>query len=82
MLNALNDTVAELRAKGAPLAPDFRFVDPAFYTAAECHRLLKESGRLSAVEKPARVDAYLSVANPKLPSSCLTSDGQLTRAFK
>ena len=31
VLKTLNDTVAELRAKGAPLAPDFRFVDPAFY---------------------------------------------------
>ena len=82
VLKTLNATVAELRAKGAPLAPDFRFVDPAFYTAAECHRLLKDSGRLSTVEKPTRVDAYLSVPNPKLPSSCLTSDGQLTRAFK
>ena len=82
VLKTLNATVAELRAKGAPLAADFRFVDPAFYTAAECHRLLKESGRLSVVEKPTRVEAYLSVANPKLPVSCLTPDGQLTRAFK
>ena len=78
----LNRTVAELRAKGAPLAADFRFVDPAFYTAAECHRLLRETGRLSAAAKPGSSLAFLSVADPSLPSACLTSDGQLTRAFK
>ena len=43
---ALNRTVAELRARGAPLSDAFRFVDPAFYTAAECHRLLRETGRI------------------------------------
>ncbi len=80
--DALNQTVAELRAKGAPLAADFRFVDPAFYTAAECHRLLRETGRLSTVGKPGALFAFLSVADPSLPPECLTSDGQLTRAFK
>jgi glutamate racemase len=79
---ALNCTVAELRAKGAPLAADFRFVDPAFYTAAECHRLLRETGRLSTAAKPDVSLAFLSVADPSLPSECLTADGQLTRAFK
>ena len=74
--------VAELRAKGAPLAADFRFVDPAFYTAAECHRLLRETGRLSTSAKPDASLAFLSVADPGLPSECLTADGQLTRAFK
>ena len=78
----LNRTVSGLRAKGAPFAADFRFVDPAFYTAAECHRLLRETGRLSKAERPGASMAFLSVANPSLPSTCLTSDGQLTRAFK
>ena len=68
--------------KGAPLAADFRFVDPAFYTAAECHRLLRETGRLSVAAKPGASLAFLSVADPSLPSACLTPDGQLTRAFK
>ena len=80
--DTLNRTVAELRAKGAPLAADFRFVDPAFYTAAECHRLLRETGRLSTSAKPDASLAFLSVADPSLPSECLTADGQLTRAFK
>ena len=74
--------MAELRAKGAPLAEDFRFVDPAFYTAAECHRLLRETGRLSTAVKPGASMAFLSVADPRLPPACLTPDGQLTRAFK
>ena len=78
----LNRTVSGLRAKGSPLAADFRFVDPAFYTAAECHRLLRETGRLSTAEGPGASMAFLSVANPDLPSECLTTDGQLTRAFK
>ena len=80
--DTLNRTVVELRAKGAPLAADFRFVDPAFYTAAECHRLLRETGRLSTAAKPDASFAFLSVADPGLPSECLTADGQLTRAFK
>ena len=80
--DTLNRTVAELRAKGAPLAADFRFVDPAFYTAAECYRLLRETGRLSTAAKPGISLAFLSVADPGLPPNCLTPDGQLTRAFK
>ena len=57
-------------------------MDPAFYTAAECHRILRESGRLAGADGALKVDAFLSVANPTLPPECLTSDGQLTRAFK
>ena len=82
VLDALNRTVAELRAKGAPLADDFRFVDPAFYTAAECHRLLREAGRLSVTTQREKSMAFLSVANPELSAEYLTADGQLTRAFK
>ena len=82
VLEALNRTLAELRAKGAPISADFRFVDPAFYTAAECWRLLRETGRLSTAEVPAPSMAFLSVANPELPPERLTPDGQLTRAFK
>ena len=82
VLGALNRTLAELRAKGAPLSEDFRFVDPAYYTAAECHRILRESGRLSATAQRDASMAFLSVANPELPAACLTADGQLTRAFK
>ena len=82
VLDVLSRTVAELRTKDAPLADDFRFVDPAFYTAAECHRLLREEGRLSAVAQNEKSMAFLSVANPELPAECLTADGLLTRAFK
>ena len=82
VLEALNRTLAELRAKGAPISADFRFVDPAFYTAAECWRLLRETGRLSTAQAPAPSMAFLSVANPELPPDRLTPDGQLTRAFK
>ena len=82
VLATLEKTVAELREKGAPFAEDFRFVDPAFYTAAECHRILRESGRLAGSKGPVQVDAFLSVANPALPPECLTPDGQLTRKFK
>jgi len=82
VLGALKRTLAELRVKGAPISSDFRFVDPAFYTAAECQRLLRETGLLSTVEAPAPSMAFLSVANPELPAERLTPDGQLTRAFK
>jgi len=82
VLGTLKRTLAELRVKGAPISSDFRFVDPAFYTAAECQRLLRETGRLSTAETPAPSMAFLSVANPELPAERLTPDGQLTRAFK
>ncbi len=82
VLGALDRTLAELRAEGAPISADFQFVDPAFYTAAECWRLLREMGRLSTAETPAPSMAFLSVANPELPPERLTPDGQLTRAFK
>ncbi|MBR4652572.1 MAG: aspartate/glutamate racemase family protein [Kiritimatiellae bacterium] len=82
VLATLNRTVAELRSRGESLPPDFRFVDPARYTAAECFRLLRESGRLSTSSVPGGSMAFLSVANPDLPSSCLTPDGALTREFK
>ena len=82
VLGTLNRTLAELRAKGAPIGDDFQFVDPAVYTAAECQRLLRETGRLSTAQAPAPSMAFLSVANPELPPDRLTPDGQLTRAFK
>ena len=82
VLSALNRAVSDLRARGESLPPDFRFVDPARYTAAECYRLLREAGRLSASSSPGPSMAFLSVANPDLPPSLLTADGRLTRAFK
>ena len=82
VLSALNRAVSDLRARGENLPSDFRFVDPARYTAAECYRLLRESGRLSASSSPGPSMAFLSVANPDLPPSLLTADGRLTRAFK
>ena len=82
VLAALNRTAATLRRQGAPLADDFRFVDPAFYTASECHRILRELGLLSKMERQSTSMAFLSVANPDLPAESLAADGQLTRAFK
>ena len=82
VLKALDRAVADARAKGADLPDDFRFIDPAVYTAAECHRLLKETGRLAKTTHPEPSRAYLSVANPDQPAERLTKDGQLTRAFK
>ena len=79
---ALDRAVADARAKGADLPDDFRFVDPAVYTAAACYRLLKETGRLAKTAHPEPSRAYLSVANPDQPAERLTKDGQLTRAFK
>ena len=82
VLATLRKTVDELRAKGVPFAENFRFIDPAFYTAAECHRILRASGRLAGSNGSKQVEAFLSVANPALPKECLTSGGQLTRKFK
>jgi len=71
-----------LRKDSGGISSDFRFVDPAVYMAAECYKLLKETGRLSTATPPGKSMAFLSVANPDLPSGRLTADGQLTRAYK
>ena len=80
---ALERTVAELRANGANFAADFRFVDPAIYTAAECYAILRDGGLLAPRGKrPAPLRAFLSVADPTLPKDRLTADGQLVRSYK
>ncbi|MDO5317002.1 MAG: aspartate/glutamate racemase family protein [bacterium] len=80
--SALEKALAEERAKGANIAADCCFVDPAIYTAAECYRLLKKNGLLAKTLQPAPSAAFLSVANPDLAKEHLMDDGQLTRAFK
>lgn len=82
VLGALNGALAELREKGYAISNDFRFVDPAIYTAAECYRILHDEGRLSEAASAGHSMAFLSVANPDLPKDRLTADGQLTRAYK
>ncbi|MBP5509457.1 MAG: aspartate/glutamate racemase family protein [Kiritimatiellae bacterium] len=82
VLDALERTARELRGRGAPLASDLRFVDPAFYTAAECHKILKNDGLLVSVPQRGKSMVFMSVPNPALPAGCLTADGQLARAFK
>ena len=82
VLSTLNKTLDDLRKDGGGIPSDFRFVDPAVYMAAECYKLLKETGRLSTATPPGKSMAFLSVANPDLPSDRLTADGQLTRAYK
>ena len=80
---ALDRAVEELRAKGAAIAEDFRFVDPAVYTAVECYRLLREQSMLAPSDsRPAPLSAFLSVANPELGEGRLGADGQLLRAYK
>ena len=80
--SALEKALAEERAKGANIAPDCCFVDPAIYTAAECYRLLKKDGMLSRAKQTVPSAAFLSVAEPSQSTDHLTADGQLTRAFK
>jgi len=82
VLNALEQTRAGLQANGVAFSSDFRFVDPAVYTAEECYEILKKTERLSKAAKPEASGAYLSVANPALPSEKLDAAGGLTRAFK
>ena len=82
VIAALNRALADLRAKGAGVPDDFRFVDPAVYVAAECYRLLRGMDRLSGTAKPGCSMAFLSVANPDLPPGRLTAEGHLARAYK
>ena len=80
---SLERAVAGLRAKGAAIAEDFRFVDPAVYTAVECYRLLREQSMLALGDsRPAPLRAFLSVANPGLGRDRLDADGQLLRSYK
>ena len=79
---ALEKALAEERAKGANIAPDCCFVDPAVYTAVECYRILRRNGQLARTRQTQPSSAFLSVADPNQPKERLTPDGQLTRAFK
>ena len=80
--SALERALSEARAKGANVAADCRFVDPAVYTAVECHQILRRNGLLARARQTQPSTAFLSVADPDQAKEHLTSDGQLTRAFK
>ena len=75
---------AELREKPAYrdlIDPDLKFIDPAVYTALECHRALREQNRLARTGEMS-AEAYISVPSADLPKDLVGKDGRLTYEFR
>ena len=84
LLDSLSRFAAELRARPeytGLVADDLTFIDPAVYTARECHRILREKGLLAG-RGEMRVDAFVSVPDPSLSPDKIDRDGRLTYKFR
>jgi hypothetical protein len=67
----------------APLiSDDFKFIDPAVFTAIECCKALREDKLMALRTRNGNVEAYISVPYYKVGSKNLEKDGGLTREFK
>lgn len=90
LLTTLNKTLTELRhykKNGrllyAPLIADnFKFIDPAVFTALECYQTLRKDNQLSFRVRESAVKAFISVPCYSITEACLDKTGSLTREFK
>ncbi len=90
LLDTLKQTLQELKEYKkngmyvyAPLiSDDFKFIDPAVFTAIECCKALREDKLMALRTRNGNVEAYISVPYYKVGSKNLEKDGGLTREFK
>ncbi len=90
LLDTLKQTLSELRTyrKNNKLvyshliANDFKFIDPAVFTAIECCRSLREDGLMALRTRTGEVDAFISVPSYSVDNKFLEQDGSLTHDFK
>lgn len=67
----------------APLiADDFRFIDPAVFTALECYNILRADNQLALRARESRVQAYISVPCYSVDDRNLDEKGGLSHSFK
>ena len=64
------------------IAADFKFIDPAQYTAMECYTLLRESGELAYRVEKGALYPYISIPAYGLPVENVDKNGDLTYDFK
>ena len=90
LLDTLKQTLKELKSykKNGKLvyshliADDFKFIDPAVYTAIECCRALREDGLMALRSRAGKAEAFISVPSYGVDTQNLEEDGSLTHAFK
>lgn len=91
LLDTLNKVVKELvKYKDAAgnfpyreiIAKDFRFIDPAVYTAVECYKALREDKLLALRTVDGKLDAYISVPVYGLSPEKLDANGNLAYKYK
>lgn len=64
------------------IAADFKFIDPAQYTAMECYTLLRKSGELAYRVEKGALYPYISIPAYGLPVENVDKNGDLTYDFK
>src|SRR5574344_1071888 len=64
------------------IANDFRFIDPAVYTAIECYKTLRSEKLLALRAADGKLDAYISVPVYGLSGEKLDLDGNLSYKYK
>lgn len=64
------------------IAKDFKFIDPAQYTAMECYSLLRKNGELAFRSEKGTLLPYISIPSYGLAVENLDGNGDLTYDFK
>lgn len=64
------------------IAEDFKFIDPAQYTAMECYSLLRQANQLALRPKKGTLLPYISIPAYGLAVENLDKNGDLTYDFK
>ena len=64
------------------IAERVEFIDPAYNTAKECHRILMENTLLSKSEEPFSLEPYISLPHPNLDPALLEGASNLSFNFK
>ena len=86
MKQALKE-IKEYKKNGMPIyshliAKDFKFIDPAVFTAIECCKTLREDKLMALRVRKGDVNAFISVPSFRVSTKNLEKDGSLTRDFK
>lgn len=64
------------------IASDFRFIDPAVYTAIECYKTLRSEKLLALRVADGKLDAYISVPVYGLTGEKVDQEGNLSYKYK
>ena len=90
LIDTLNKVVEELRNYKRDgiyiyrntISKDFKFIDPALFTAMECYSALRNDNELAFRPEKGELFSYISVPSYGLPVNSLDADGSLCFDFK